>query len=237
MVLADDIDGHSRAGGPEPCRESLGHLPRILLALCCLGWLGLVGQVGESPTWLQGELGLSRPFHALRQPWLTPLVEAFSWLGSTQALTLLTTLVVMAPLWARGWRERVLFLVNSLLASAINLGLKQLFARPRPGADFSPLVSEPYFSFPSGHVTLSLAIYGFSAYLIGHHWPQQRRRVWLVLVVGLSLMGLTRIYLGAHYPGDILGGLAAGTLQLALMVRLHARVSERTRLAGSFKDL
>jgi membrane-associated phospholipid phosphatase len=88
-------------------------------------------------------------------------------------------------------------------AGVINLVLKTAFARVRPSL-WTPLVSETSFSFPSGHAMMSSAFI-LSLTLILWHTPYR----WTVMVFGsvfVVLVGLSRLYLGVHYPTDILGG-------------------------------
>lgn len=89
-------------------------------------------------------------------------------------------------------------------AVGVNTLLKLVFARPRPQV-FPPLVAESSFSFPSGHVTAAVAVYGFLAFLL---W-QNRNRAWAVLsAMWVLVIAFSRIYLGVHYPSDTLAAMA-----------------------------
>jgi undecaprenyl-diphosphatase len=93
-------------------------------------------------------------------------------------------------------------------------GLKLLFVRPRPDV-FPPLTTELGYSFPSGHALTSAALYGFLAFLC---W-QARRRVWALLLAFFGLwIGASRVYLGVHYPSDVLAASAVGVVWLAVVV-------------------
>jgi undecaprenyl-diphosphatase len=100
--------------------------------------------------------------------------------------------------------------------SVLNVALKHLFHRPRPVFEH-PLVTLSSFSFPSGHAMGSTLFYLLLAGLIAVSVHQWRWRVLaFVTAVGLVLLiGLTRIYLGAHYVSDVLGAMAAGVAWLA----------------------
>jgi undecaprenyl-diphosphatase len=92
--------------------------------------------------------------------------------------------------------------------------LKLLFARPRPNV-FPPLTLETSFSFPSGHTMAAVAFYGLIAILLwrDHHYG------WALLPgLWVPLVALSRIYLGVHYPSDVLASLAVGTIWLALIL-------------------
>jgi len=88
-------------------------------------------------------------------------------------------------------------------ATALNTALKLLLSRPRPSL-FTPLVSASGFSFPSGHVTASVATFGFLAVLL---WREKRFGWAIASLVLVPLVALSRIYLGVHYPSDVLGSL------------------------------
>ena len=125
-------------------------------------------------------------------------------------------LAAMAWHWLRGERREALaWLVVGFTTLALYLSLKPLFARPRP--DLWPrLVGGSDFSFPSGHALASAAFYPLLA------WATLRlRRVAFVLVsVGLPLfVGFGRLYLGVHWPTDVLAGWTLGAAQAAMAIR------------------
>jgi undecaprenyl-diphosphatase len=196
----------------------------VFSLLTSLALLLLIGRLAQEPAWMAAELWLSSLLHPLRNPTLTLLMQYLSWLGSTQALTLLTVFLVVAPGPLRGWSQRITFLTTALGASVLNLHLKNWFARTRPGLEFMPLVEEPLFSFPSGHAMLSTAIYGFLSYLLCLNYENWGYRPVLVACLLIGGIGVTRVYLAVHYPGDVLGGFAAGWLCLAVAMAVHRRL-------------
>jgi undecaprenyl-diphosphatase len=97
--------------------------------------------------------------------------------------------------------------------------LKFLLTRPRP-AFFPPLVVESGFSFPSGHVTASIAVFGFLAVLL---W-RGRRYGWAILLGALiPIVAISRIYLGVHYPSDTLGSIIFASLWLIVVFSVRDR--------------
>lgn len=100
------------------------------------------------------------------------------------------------------------------------LGFKYLIARPRPTI-VPPLEKAPFLSFPSGHAAYALVGWGFLAYVIARRphtlaW----RRVGLALgaMIIAGLVGASRIYLAAHYPSDVAGGLLIGVPWLVVIL-------------------
>lgn len=158
---------------------------------------------------------------ALRQPgdlsvpigpgWLTHAVKDITSLGGTTVLALLTVLATIYLLLDRKRAIAVFILVSVLGGWALSALLKLGVARPRP--DIVPhLVEVNDFSFPSGHAMVSAVTYLTLAALISGTRAYRSTRVFIVAAgILLTLMiGLSRIYLGVHYPTDVLGGWCAG---------------------------
>jgi undecaprenyl-diphosphatase len=103
----------------------------------------------------------------------------------------------------------VAWLVAVLGGEALNLLLKDLFARP---SFEHPLVVETSYSLPSGQAMESLVVYGMLAYFAVLTSRSQRMRVVSVCgaAVVVALIGFSRVYLDAHYVSDVVGGFAAG---------------------------
>lgn len=113
-----------------------------------------------------------------------------------------------------GRRDRLdsTYLVASFLgAEAVNLVLKLAFARARPELDH-PFVNLHTYSFPSGHATVSVAVYGALALLLARRISSWRARALIVAATALmvGLIGFSRLYLGAHFLSDVLAGFDAG---------------------------
>ena len=118
------------------------------------------------------------------------------------------------------WRE-ALFVLLTEGAGTLAAFVKLLVERPRPGGDAVRVASELLdYSYPSGHVTGYVALYGFLFFLV---YVLFKRSLWrtvtltaLGLVVGL--IGISRIHLGHHWASDVLGGYALGSAYLLLLV-------------------
>jgi membrane-associated phospholipid phosphatase len=149
--------------------------------------------------------------YASETPGLTDSLHIVSVLGSLEALALVSLLVAVALLVGRCWSPLAAWLVAVLGGEALNLLLKDLFARPRPYFE-RPLQVETSYSFPSGQAMESLVVYGVIAYFAVLTLRGRGKRAVsaggaAVLVV---LIGFSRLYLGAHYFSDVAGGSAAG---------------------------
>ena len=160
---------------------------------------------------------------ALRQPgnlavpigpaWLTHAVDDITSLGGVTVLTLLTVLITVYLLLDRRW-QIALFVFSSVLTGWLaSTLLKILGARPRP--DVVPhLVEVSDLSFPSGHAMVSAVTYLTLGALVAR---TQRYRSTRIFVMGAGvflavIVGLSRVYLGVHYPTDVFAGWCAGAL-------------------------
>lgn len=177
--------------------------------------------------WADLELWLAQPILRWRSAPLTLLARGLTSLGSFAALTLLVMVCQVQPHARLGGRDKAVLLALSMGQGALNSLLKLWFGRPRPGLDYSPLVEERYYSFPSGHTMSSLCIYGFLCYLWVRRRPSRApSKVALAAALVMSI-GISRVYLSAHYPGDVLGGFAAGWPCLFLAMVVHAGLKRK----------
>ncbi|HYC32826.1 MAG TPA: phosphatase PAP2 family protein [Gemmatimonadales bacterium] len=161
---------------------------------------------------------------------LTSLMVFASVWGAPRRLAILAAIAVVAFL-ARRWRRGAILVVVTLLgASLLDGGLKLLWGRQRPTAFFEHYPSPESFSFPSGHALFATAFFGGLAALLyrrlGRTWLRVAVAVAAVLLI--LLIGFSRIYLGVHYPSDVLGGFAAGTVWVAA-VALGDRIASHRR--------
>ena len=135
-------------------------------------------------------------------------------------------------LW--GLRTGALLIAATPLAPVINLGLKELAARPRPDAALA-LVEETGYAFPSGHAVFAAAFLGASIYVLnginvpdGCSWCHHLRRATQgALALLILAVGASRVYLGVHWPSDVIGGFLFGTLYLAVLIAVRQAVETR----------
>lgn len=166
------------------------------------------------------EEGVTHPFDTAILHWMAQHQNArldavaleITALGST-AVIWVTVLVASAFLWLTQHRYSVLLLWISMLGgSLLNVILKATFARPRPQIFEWRVPYAGLSSFPSGHSMTSMIVYGTLAYLVIRLEASRRLRRVTFLIVGIVvlLVGISRIYLGVHYPSDVLAGYMIG---------------------------
>ena len=130
--------------------------------------------------------------------------------------------------WRRGQRSRVVMLALAYLGgAALDQLLKLVFHRMRPETAGEVITVQGY-SFPSGHAMMSLCFYGMLIYLLVHERSRLTRLLGLVAaIVLISFIGLSRIYLGVHYPSDIVGGFTAGFVWLMANILGYRQYEQR----------
>lgn len=144
----------------------------------------------------------------------TKVMKAFTFMGSAKAIIGFSILVIILMIWNKKWWESLFFAMAVLGSSIFNLLLKWIFHRARP--DINPLISETGYSFPSGHSMSSFVFYGMLAYFIVLFLKNRMAKK--ITIIGLSFLilqvGVSRIYLGVHYPSDVIAGFSAGGVWL-----------------------
>lgn len=216
-------------------QEALRALPRktwihlaitfTLLLLPVYGFIELADEVRDSETLIFDE-SILRSVHNASSPLTDALVVGFTQLGGVIGVAVLTVGAV-ALLWVRGLHNKAFTLLAGVGGGLVlNLFLKAIFQRDRPQL-WDRLVTENSFSFPSGHAMASSAL---ACSLIVIFWPTRWR--WPVLVSAILYMvmiGFTRLYLGVHYPTDVLAGWLVSVSWVVLVAVI---VSYRARLSG-----
>lgn len=145
--------------------------------------------------------------------WVRPIMLLFTWLGEP-----VVTVGISATVLGYGLALNKSFFITAGTIAIVTIlvgGLLKLFLRrARPVNEYVAKMFFKTFSFPSGHATGALVSFGLAALVISLKWPTLTLTVWIVAVIATLLVSLSRIYLGAHYASDILGGWAVGALGL-----------------------
>lgn len=179
-------------------------------AASLFSWLGHEILTDMTPVW---DERIRLAVHSFASPGLTTTMRALSLYGGPVGLTPLGIVLAVVFL-RRGWRRgALLVLVTMAGAGLLDVLLKLSFGRPRPAAFFGyPLPAS--HSFPSGHALFAASFLGGLAVLVSarvHGWLL-RVAIWVAAIVLILLIGLSRVYLGVHYPSDVVGGYAVATV-------------------------
>ena len=153
--------------------------------------------------------------HQLASPGLTRFMRAVSVLGEALVLGAMSVLIVVLLSCLRQIRDALVLAITMLGSLGLDLTLKHVFHRARP----VPFVgTAPHsYSFPSGHALASLCFYATFALIVSGHVRRRGIRwiLWIITVLLIAAIGLSRIYLGVHYPSDVIGGYCAALFWVA----------------------
>jgi undecaprenyl-diphosphatase len=160
--------------------------------------------------------------HTTFPSWLEGPMRFVTGLGYYWFVVLL--LVVVVPLfYQRGWRlSAILLLISTAGSAVLTTVLKSVFQRTRPEL-FDSGYHASFYSFPSGHATVAVGLYGMLTLVLAYQLRGTAR--WAVVVSGILvvlLIGFSRLYLGVHYPTDIVAGYLAALLWLVCVGAVYA---------------
>lgn len=198
------------------------HLTVTLIAAALGLWLfgALLDALLDNATMVRWDVATSAAIHArVTQPGLRAFTIV-SQLGSPAAMAFLAV-AGAAVLWRQRRRTLVMGWIAAFAGGGVlDAVLKSVVHRDRPAYGTGVLVGHSY-SFPSGHAMGSLIGYGMLAFVLARHWHP--RAPWRRVAAGAAALlvlavGVSRLYLGVHYPSDVLGGWAAGAAWLAACV-------------------
>lgn len=117
-------------------------------------------------------------------------------------------------------KEGLLLAVSAFDSAFLTLVLKQIFLRSRP--ENLRLIEQGGYSFPSGHAMISVCVYGYLLYLVLTKIKDKllRRCLTCLLVLLILSIGISRIYVGVHYPTDVIAGYLLGTIEVILLTEV-----------------
>jgi len=149
--------------------------------------------------------------HQFALPALTAVMQFASFLGSMLFLALLGIGSVITFYRLKRRRAAILLTITTIGAAVLLVTLKFAFRRARPEPFFDTILPASY-SFPSGHSLAAFCFYGALAAIIAVRINSLRLQiiVWLAAAFLIALIGISRIYLGVHYPSDVAAGYAVG---------------------------
>jgi undecaprenyl-diphosphatase len=218
----------------DPSRHEARAIALTAVVLVGAAWLffGVLEDVVNGDPLLLADSAIYRALQDLRTTPGNAVMIAITELGDTKVVVVVMIVVLLWLLWKRAWRTAAYWLVAIAGASALNTVIKVALHRARPGELLYPGWSA--FSFPSGHSTVNVVLYGFLAFLIAREIrPAWRLAVALGAATLIFLIAFSRLYLGAHWLSDVLGGLAFGSAWLALLgLSYLRRQAERIEPGG-----
>lgn len=217
-VAQDQLPEPEQAARPSVLTEAtvLISLAVAVLSLFLLGWIASEMRQGDTARF---DLAVRSCVHQFASPAMTHAMTAVSLLGYN--ILIVELVLAIAVFLFLGWRHAAGWLAVSMGgALALDLALKYAFHRPRPQPFFG---AAPHsYSFPSGHALCAFCFYAVLAGLIA----ARTRSLVLRIAVGIAAaalviaIGISRIYLGMHFPSDVIAGYLAAAVWVASLLAL-----------------
>ena len=156
---------------------------------------------------------------SFENPTLTNIMLFFTEVGSGSSIHIFAFIIFIVFYFFLKYRvELLLFIIVLLGSHYLFRALKHMFQRSRP--DLHRLVEIGGYSFPSGHATNAICIYGILTFVLWRHIPSLAGRYLLLFISTFMILaiGISRVYLGVHYPSDVLAGYFAGGCLLTIVI-------------------
>ena len=207
-----------------PLNAGRVRLVGALIALAVVGAICYLAATYDTFPWDEDAL---TAFQSFRSGWLDDAAIAASSFGHV-AVAVLSIVMLPIVLWAVRRRADSLAALLVLAADALNQGLKVVVDRPRP--EFSLLTSSPSSpAFPSGHSFHAIVLFGLLIVIAGEliKPPRIRRGIQALLCVVILAVGASRVYLGVHWPSDVIGAYVIGGLSLVAILWVRKKLLSR----------
>jgi undecaprenyl-diphosphatase len=203
---------------PARATALLGLCSVLLLLLVSARWHPLItaddAVARTTHRWAVGERGLTHAFRILTD-----------WVWDPVSMRLVGAAVAVWLVWRRSaWWTAVWLVTTCALGTLLQQALKAAVGRPRPVWP-DPVDSAQYASFPSGHAMTATVVCGLLLWLLHHHGAGRTLRRVTTVLAALSVggVGLTRVWLGVHWPSDVLGGWLLGATVVAAAATAYRR--------------
>ena len=198
----------------------------MALWLWLLSGIVMISVIARKTQLFPGDIAITRKLQRRQNPLLRRFFYGISEIGFPKWSVPLT-IGSAGIFWALRFRLEAIFVLLTSTSSILNMLVKGLIKRPRPTSELVTVVrviNEP--SFPSGHVMYYVNFYGLLIYLLATNWRSSKLRNTLIAIcTGLiSTIGPSRVYLGAHWPSDVMAGYVYGGLWFSGLMALYLRV-------------
>lgn len=159
-------------------------------------------------------------FYNLRTPLRTTIAAIITRIGDVEGQIVITAVMMLVLFIAKKWRTVLWYGLTVLIGAALlNSGIKNIYQRVRP-EEIDHLIEQSGYSFPSGHSMGSIIVFGGIIFLAFRYFKSEAIKWSLGIFFGLLILiiGLSRIYLGVHYPSDVIAGFSLGFAWLMLSI-------------------
>jgi membrane-associated phospholipid phosphatase len=244
---SEEVPPDTTEGTVEPLREGVREalVPRWLAALrtqvftlvaaCALAVFAVLTALVEAGMTAGLDLAGSLAVQQAAHPWIAALMDGVSALGFPP-FSVYLVIGVGALFWLAGYRTESAFAIVASASAILTQAIKTIIERPRPASDLVRVIEGAAgYSFPSGHTLFYMTFFGFIGYAAYALLKPGRPRTAVLWICGalIVLVGPSRIWLGHHWPSDVLASYALGLAYLIFLVQVYSRVRLRSRVEAS----
>ena len=207
----------------DPARPESRALLLLAGILIASAWMffGIIEDVVSGDPLVAVDKSVYHLMQGLRTPIGDGIMIVLTELGDAAVILPVITAVLLWLLWKRAWRPAAYWIAAASFGAVLTIILKTGFGLPRPLPMYDGSIA---FGFPSGHAVMSIVVFGFLAVLSTRELNLRGKYVvFSTLVMVAGLIAFSRIYLGAHWLSDVLGGLSFGMAWVALLGIAYTR--------------
>lgn len=190
---------------------------KVCIIIAALAAFSLIAYIVETNDVLRFDTVIREAVYSIRRDFLTTVLTAITYLGNWQSVTIICIIALVIP------KTRIYYglplAVTAISSTIVYKVVKTFFARPRPDISLH-LIDQGGYSFPSGHSMTGLVFFGLIIWLCHKKF---KGPLPIILSLLIFLIGFSRIYLGVHYPTDVLAGWLLGAAFLTLVTIILSR--------------
>lgn len=192
----------------------------ILLSILAIIFFIIGFVVRDSAEGILFDKYILEQIHNNRNPMGFKIMKLISFIGSEKFLFPVVGMLIIYMLIKKKYYISKILLINSLGSSILNNLFKQIFSRTRP-LEFMQ-VKQGGLSYPSGHSMVTMSLYLSIAYILSKDIEDlnKKRKIYICSIIYIFLMGISRLYLGVHWPTDIIGGYIMGYILYYLSIKI-----------------
>ncbi|HLC72999.1 MAG TPA: phosphatase PAP2 family protein [Candidatus Nanoarchaeia archaeon] len=170
------------------------------------------------------EISIVNLIQSFQHSWLTSIFIFISLISSTKSYFIIVP-IGAAFFYFKHYRLEALFTILASLGNVFNPIIKTIVGRERPTNDIASILeTKADSSFPSGHAMGVIIFYGFLLYLTWKLPFKHKKLISTILIFFIILVGISRVYLGVHWPTDVLGAYIIGLLWLILVITIYQKI-------------
>ena len=159
---------------------------------------------------------------SIRTPFGLDVFNKITFFGDELTIAVIAAIVILFFLYFNYRAYAVGLAITLIGAGVVGQVMKVIVERARPNG-LIPSVIETSFSFPSGHATIAMAFYGFITYILCMLFPTKKPLILTVAIAIIGSIGFSRLYLGVHFPSDVLAGYVLGGVWILIGIAFAER--------------